>query len=82
MPDDKPKAECPHQRAERLRRRPEDAQPPTGGCNQCRIEDLPTEQLLAEVGEYEASLRAHGIVPRGWWPELRRRLAGRSELQG
>lgn len=43
-------------------------------CNQCRIEVLSDEDLLAEVEAYEAGLRANGHVPKGWWTELAYRL--------
>jgi hypothetical protein len=43
-------------------------------CEQCRLEALSTEALLVEVEAYEANMRTHGIVSRGWWVELAHRL--------
>ena len=46
-------------------------------CEQCRLEDLTDEELLVEVEAYAANLVKAGIVPRGWWVELAKRLRAR-----
>jgi hypothetical protein len=48
------------------------------GCNQCRIEAMSDAELLIEVEGYAANVRASGVVPKGWWVELARRLRDRS----
>ena len=51
------------------------------GCEQCRIEALSDEKLLDEAEEYANNLRKHGIVPRGWWVEVARRLRQSKEVE-
>jgi hypothetical protein len=44
------------------------------GCEQCSFEAMSDEKLLDTAEEYAGNLRKYGIIPRGWWVELARRL--------